>query len=80
MKAGRKSAPPPLNAVDEAAGRALNAAILTRMGADLGGHEPKGCRWVLGSVRGKDWKFCQQGLAPDGAYCPEHRARTVKAG
>lgn len=64
-----------MNGADERAGRALNAAILKRMGGDAGGREPKGCRWVLGNVRAKNWTFCQ--AAAVGAYCPEHQARTV---
>lgn len=39
--------------------------------------EPRGCRWIDGDPKTKDWGYCQKTTVGDGDYpwCKEHRLR-----
>lgn len=46
------------------------------VGERRSGHEPSGCRYVIGEVGSEGgWRYCQEPQRPDSSYCPEHHAQ-----
>ena len=74
-KPPRATVPPPPNPKDEPL-PVLGGGMAETV-PDRGGQEPRGCRWVFGDPRRKDWHYCQ--AKADGPYCPEHHARAYRS-
>ena len=41
--------------------------------------EPRGCRWIEGDPRERNWTFCQRPVEePERVWCAHHRVRVFR--